>query len=255
METWVLLVDHKFRAIGQSFSVNTTVQDNIGELREKALKKLLRTDLAAPSLTVWKTKGTKIIDETTFERTEEILRSIDVDDNDTIEEVRSMAKVANLGLSNGQHLLMRLPGASCVSTAIGCFLILGIAVTSSEDGALGDPITSKLNTAYKDLFLYAHTKGKFIEDDFHLNDVMVENSRVPEFVQKYEEMLCRKRKVPDEVRSFCILSCFRLLTAEVRCARLRRLWAKRFSRSILIVQRRIPLGPLTLPTYSRFSTL
>jgi hypothetical protein len=122
------------------------------------------------------------------------------------------------------------------------------------DDPLGDPITSNLDLAYKEIFLYAHIKGKFIAGDFDLNSVIMDdNSNVPEFVQKHEDMLGQKRKVPDDVSYFCIY-CLRLLTAEASCVRLRRTWVKRFSRNILIVRQRIPLSPLPLLTDSRLTT-
>ena len=75
------------------------------------------------------------------------------------------------------------------------------------DDPLGDPITSNLDPAYKEIFLYAHIKGKFTAEDFDLNSVIMDdNSNVPEFVQKHEDMLGRKRKVPDEVNHAITLS-------------------------------------------------
>ncbi|KAF8468574.1 kinase-like domain-containing protein [Russula ochroleuca] len=71
------------------------------------------------------------------------------------------------------------------------------------DDPLGDPITSNLDLAYKDIFLHAHNKGKFTAEDFDLNNVIMDdNSKVPEFVQKHEEMMGRKRKVPDNLPTF-----------------------------------------------------
>jgi hypothetical protein len=117
-KTWFLLVDSKFRAIGDCFVVEASSHELVAILKDEVKKKkqidLVHVD--ADHLIIWKTKGTKIIDETTFERTEEILRSIDVDDNDTIEKVRSMAKVANLGLSKTQVLLVQQPGTSSICT-------------------------------------------------------------------------------------------------------------------------------------------
>ena len=204
-KTRVLFVDHKFQAIGKSFKVITGVQDEIEDLKEKAIKKS-GIDATVTFVSVW--RGTVIIDETaTPERLAELLRNV----KDEVTEVVETVKVASLGLSNGQVLLMqvmRRRGTSCVSTAFGCVLILGIAVTPGEDDALGDPITSNLNPAYKDSFLYAQTKGKFVDRDFVSNDLMVENGEVPEFIRKYEEMLGRKRKVLDDVRCFRIVLCF-----------------------------------------------
>jgi hypothetical protein len=37
-KTWVFLVDHKFKAIGSCFPVNTTVHDTVYDLKERARK-------------------------------------------------------------------------------------------------------------------------------------------------------------------------------------------------------------------------
>ncbi|KAH9995503.1 hypothetical protein BJV77DRAFT_222440 [Russula vinacea] len=192
----VLFVDHEFQAIGKSFKVITAAQDEIEDLKEKAIKKS-GIDVTVTFVSVW--TSTLIIDETvTPERLAELLRNV----KDEATEVHETVKVAGLGLTNGQVLLMQVMRRH--------------ALALSEIDALGDPITSSLNPAYKDSILYAHTKGKFIDSDFVSNDVVVENDEVPEFVRKYEEMLSRKRKVLDNVRCFRILSCCRLLTDEVR---------------------------------------
>ena len=260
-KTWVFFVDYKFKAIGSIFSVNTTAQDTVFDLKEKAIK-VSRKKIVVMDTFMWKTKGTMVIDpETTPKRLEEILRNINVRDKNTIEQVLEIVKVKSLALSSGQVLLMQVPGtSSCTYTTIGYVLTLGIG--DGERDANG-ATTSDLDPAYKDTILHALTKGKFIEGDFSANYVADETSEVPEFVRKYEEMLGRKRKVLVDVRCFRILSCFRLLTDEVRC----RLWIKRFSTSTLIVrqrirqrvqwrvQRRIPPGPLPLPTDSRLNIL
>ncbi|KAH9039479.1 hypothetical protein EDB83DRAFT_1719969 [Lactarius deliciosus] len=112
-ETWLLLVDYNFQALGDFFSVDTiSGDDNINDLKKKAKEKrqvaLARVDAA--NLTVWKTKGTMAIDESNFDRFVKILKGIDVNDKDTIEKLSVRTRVADLGLSNGQTLLVRMPG-------------------------------------------------------------------------------------------------------------------------------------------------
>jgi hypothetical protein len=215
-KTWVLLVNRNFQASGKTIQVNTAAQDNINDLKEKTIKKLqsVRTDLSAAYLSVWKTKGSKIIETTNVKRVNEILKSIDIEDEDTIEELDEGDQVVSLGLSNRQVLLMQPCGTSSCSTATGCVLILGIAVTTNEDGTLEAPIKFNLNLEYKDMFLHAHVKGDFIDDDFDSNDVATDDGEVPEFVQKYQEMLGRKRKVPDNVSCFQYLI---VLSTSDRC--------------------------------------
>ena len=116
-KTWFFLVNHKFQALGECFLVNTSGRDLIENLKKK-VKKERRNALAnvdAADLTVW--KSTINIDETiTSERMAEILRNINVDDKNTIEKVGSYVQMSNLGLSDGQTLLVQLPGTSRAST-------------------------------------------------------------------------------------------------------------------------------------------
>ncbi|KAF8480135.1 hypothetical protein DFH94DRAFT_692479 [Russula ochroleuca] len=172
--TWVILVDHKFQALGHCFQINTSGHNLIDDLK-KEVKKERQIDLAAADLTIWKTKGTKIIDKTTLNRLAEILMGIKVDDKDTIEIASEMDELSDITLSKTQVLLVQ-PHAD----------------------PLGVPITSNLDLTYKDTFLYAHTNGTFTVADIQVID---DNGKVPEFVQKHEKMLGRKQKVPDNMRA------------------------------------------------------
>jgi hypothetical protein len=121
-ETWLVLVDHKFRALGDCFWVQA---DNIHNLKMQ-VKELWANDLArvhAAKLSVWKTKGTMIINESTFHVLEDILRKINISDKNTIEELSGCESVADLGLSDGQMLLVQLPvpGASYFSLPLAVF--------------------------------------------------------------------------------------------------------------------------------------
>ncbi|KAI9459836.1 hypothetical protein BJY52DRAFT_1264037 [Lactarius psammicola] len=118
------------------------------------------------------------------ERSAEILRSINVDDKDTIEELGASEVVADLELSDGQILLIRMP-----------------ATTPNRVNIIKNPIRSKVDQEYQVLFLHAHTKGRFTEDDFFRNQVAdVNEGKVPEFVEKYEKMLGQKRRVTSDMR-------------------------------------------------------
>ena len=79
----------------------------------------------ANDLAVWKTKGTMIINKSFPRLLPEILRKIDVDNKNHIEKPSVREQVAELRLSDGQILLVRLPGMSCIFTAVGsgCILI------------------------------------------------------------------------------------------------------------------------------------
>ena len=190
--------------------VTSSSQDHVDDLKKK-VKKVLEDDEDLPPaqiiprrIKVWKTKGRKIINKDTSKNVAEILKNIDTSDSDIIEIVGELDRLADLGLSDNQVLL-----AHCLvrhAFYSSCVLILGIAVKLSGDNPVRDRITSNLSLEYVDIFLKAHAKGKFTDDDLQLNHVRVEGNKVPKFVQKYEEMLGRKRKVIGEVRCFRILS-------------------------------------------------
>jgi hypothetical protein len=97
---WLLLVDHKFEALGRCFSVRTSQAEGIADLKDKvkeeAPETLSRARVDPCQLSVWKTKGANIIDESTLECLTEILGRIDVRDQDTIEELRGRKRIADL---------------------------------------------------------------------------------------------------------------------------------------------------------------
>jgi len=106
IKLWVLLVDHKFQAIGDFFPVDTS--DNIHHLKMK-VKEERQNDLAhvdVSTLTVWMTKGTMIINKPSFECLAEILGNINIHDKDTIKKLDGFMWVVDLGLADGQTLLV-----------------------------------------------------------------------------------------------------------------------------------------------------
>ncbi|KAI9439815.1 hypothetical protein H4582DRAFT_2128264 [Lactarius indigo] len=77
--------------------------------------------------------------------------------------------------------------------------IARLAIAVKLNG-VGNPITSQVDPEYEDCFLRAHTKGKFTKEDIALNGIVDANvGEVPEFVEKYERTLDRKRKVADNL--------------------------------------------------------
>lgn len=182
----------------------------IDDLKQKVKESISRVHADRDQLTVWETKGEKIINNSTSKkRLAEILKSIDVDDEDAIEEINESQELAELKLPNGQTLLVRLPGSSRISTAVGCILIQAILGDRLKELA-GSVIVSKVdeNYKYKDLFLRAETKGKFSSGDIELNEIMFvdeNNPRDPQFVKDFEKILSRKRKLDPNVSCFCIL--------------------------------------------------
>jgi hypothetical protein len=123
--TGVLLVDLNFQALAPRFVVETTSDACIMVLKENA-QEIRPDELSSfdrPELSVWKIKGDKIIENLTPRELSEILGRIDVNDEDTIEEVDEDENVANLGLSHSETLLLQLPGTSHISTIAACVLI------------------------------------------------------------------------------------------------------------------------------------
>lgn len=135
---------------------------------KKKVKEERRIDLAhvdAAGLTVWKTKGAIVTNKLTSKRLAETLRSINIDDEDTIEELSECEEVAGLGLSNGQILLVQRPPVKL-------------------DGVVD---LSEVDREYEDLFLQASTKGNFKEEDIDSNGIVdASMDKAPEFVQKHE---------------------------------------------------------------------
>ncbi|KAI9434081.1 hypothetical protein H4582DRAFT_2184736 [Lactarius indigo] len=120
MKIWLLLVNHKFQAMGNRFDVDSTSDDdNINTLKTKVKKEkpeaLSRTHVDPSDLTVWKTKGEMVINESNFERLAEILGSINVNNKDAIEKLSELKRVANLGLSRDQTLLVQLPDPKVIT--------------------------------------------------------------------------------------------------------------------------------------------
>jgi hypothetical protein len=97
------LVDHKFQVIGRRFSVWTSdvIIDSLKKVREEWPNTLFHVDAAR--LTVWKTKGA-IINNSTSKQLAEILRGINVNDEDIIEVLDEAKRVADLGLSDVRAL-------------------------------------------------------------------------------------------------------------------------------------------------------
>lgn len=123
----VILVDHKFQALGRRFVVETAQDDLLFHLITKVKEKRHRYfsghDTYISELAVWRTKGENVINKFNYKRLAEILRSINIHDEDTTKKLPEDLKVADLGLSNGETLLVQMPGTLRISTIFGCVLI------------------------------------------------------------------------------------------------------------------------------------
>ncbi|KAH9052031.1 hypothetical protein EDB83DRAFT_2521899 [Lactarius deliciosus] len=185
-KTWLLPVDHTFQTtIGSRFSVLTSGEEDVETLKAKVMEKKENnpafTYVSASGLSVWKTKGELVIDKVTIkESLGDILFSIDVHNKDTIEELDEEEQVANLELSEGQILLVRLPAS---------------AISSTKSPSSGDSLTSEVATKYEEISIIAETKGEFTEGDFDSNRIKEAPQNVPAFVKTHETILARKRKV------------------------------------------------------------
>ena len=123
--TSVVLVDHDFKAPTHYFLVETTPNDLIFHLQRKVkeerpdeLSRYRRSDIR-----VWKSMGTLTINPSSEGRLLEILNAIDVDNAATIQQLPERLKLADLGLSEFQTLLVQLPGTSHIFTIAGRGLI------------------------------------------------------------------------------------------------------------------------------------
>lgn len=119
MKIWTLIVQPDFQACGRPFSFDIDPFLNVHQMKEKVKEE--RTDILAQvdaaDITVWKTTGEMTL-IASDKRWEEIFKKIDVNDENTIEDLPEAQVVANLGLSEGQILLVQMMvGTSCFSTA------------------------------------------------------------------------------------------------------------------------------------------
>ena len=151
-----------------------------------------------------------VINHSTAKFLEHMLRGINVDDMDTIQRVFEHVKVANLQLSEGETLLVRVPCTSRISipTTIRCVLIQVIddgsddvpEVASNEDRSVSQLVTSPVHPDYE-VILRATTKGIFTKVDIDLNDTEVAHpSEVTQHVLKFETRLSPKRR-PKNIQS------------------------------------------------------
>ncbi|KAH9176203.1 hypothetical protein EDB89DRAFT_2066023 [Lactarius sanguifluus] len=182
-KTWLLPVNHTFQTtIGSRFSVLTFGEEDVETLKEKVMEKKQNnpafTHVSASDLSVWKTKGELVINKVTIkESLVDILSGINIHNKDTIEELDEDEQVADLELSEGQILLVRLP-----------------AISSTNYPSSGESLASEVAPKYEDFFIMAETKGEFTEGDFDLNRIKEARQSVPAFVKTHETILARKRK-------------------------------------------------------------
>ena len=111
------------------------------------------SNVDAASFTVWKTKGAMIINKLTVQQLAELLRGIDINDEDTIGQLDGAELVAKLGLSDGQ--LVRLPGTSDISTTIGCVPIAVMIITRQKQSAMKPGCVPRVfhTASHADLYL------------------------------------------------------------------------------------------------------
>ena len=111
---WILLVDHMFQAISPRFHIDAASVDNVESLKEMAREKrpvaFLRADANPACCTVWRAKGELVINNSTIDNLEQILRSINDCDEETIEDLEEAEEVASLQLSDSEVLLLQMPG-------------------------------------------------------------------------------------------------------------------------------------------------
>ncbi|KAH9003085.1 hypothetical protein EDB86DRAFT_122144 [Lactarius hatsudake] len=188
MKTWFLLIDHNFKVVGDAFSVDSTGDSTIEDLKERAKEKMPEdlSHIAPIQLTVW-----RCIDPTFFNfRNRKVLAGqiSDVFSNERVEPLGGIETIAELNIPKKEILLVTLPGQPVVAS-----------------GQVGAPITSQVDREYEHCFLKAHSKGGFTEADIQFNGIMDRDNDnddrdAPEFVKKYKQMLARKRKVADNMR-------------------------------------------------------
>ena len=121
-----------------------------------------------------------------------------------LKQVNVTEVIGDLKLGRTEVLLVKVPdklneppGASPISTAVGCILI------QAEDNQIGRSMKSKMKQEYEHFIIQVNEKGKFREDNIEMNQVVDEYGEVPKFVGDLEEFLARKRK-----GNFDVVGCF-----------------------------------------------
>ncbi|KAF8258395.1 hypothetical protein EI94DRAFT_1140636 [Lactarius quietus] len=188
------------------------------------VKEMWNDDFDIPqiaALTVWKTKGKKLINKSNLERLADRLGSFGVDDKDTIqvEELGDEDRVADLGLSVDQTLLVQLPGTSHISTIVD-FVLIPVITFATQAISIGARVASKVDEEFShfNCLLQAETKGNFMADDIDLNRICPDYGEGPKFVKDYEELLSRKRRVAHNMRPFAEMLIDKPLFDEYFCS-------------------------------------
>ena len=121
---WILIVDHMFQAISLRFHIDAASVDNVESLKEMAREKrpiaFFRADADTACCTVWRTKGELVINNSTIDNLEQVLRNISDCNEETIEDLEEAEEVASLQLSDSEVLLLQMPGIPriFISTAL-----------------------------------------------------------------------------------------------------------------------------------------
>ena len=111
---WLHLVDHKFQALEHCFEIETTIDDDIFDLKYKVEAKKPEIfsyyDIDPRCLTVWKMEGELVHNRSTAKCQEKMLEKLNFNDKDTIQMLDEDVTVAELQLPDCQILLIQLPG-------------------------------------------------------------------------------------------------------------------------------------------------
>ena len=118
IEVQCLLIDHERKpAFGDVFSVeihsNAPIAKLTDAIKESTARRptLRHMDIDAPMLTVWRCLSQKLL--STMNRTQlgKKLHDIDLTDETEVEELAAGVTIKNLHLSDGEVLLIEVPGA------------------------------------------------------------------------------------------------------------------------------------------------
>lgn len=111
--TGVVIVNIKFEALTSRFVVKTTPEDTVDSLKLKVQEKRHGVGHShVTNMTVWLPKGSKKIMVLTPKRMAQALASIDTDNAEHIRVLGDGSKVANLGMSEDETLIVQLLGES-----------------------------------------------------------------------------------------------------------------------------------------------
>ena len=198
---WYILVDKDKNLIGNVSHVAAV--NAIWELKDsiKAIESPFLQDVQSSRIRVWRCPDYTFDDDDSQLLSRKIKEAFSTNQVKHLSEMRT---IAELKLIESEVLLVEvpvrageLPGKSRIFSVIGRVPLQLIGMDS-----FGEPMASKVGREYEQLVLRVRNKGKFMESDITLNELVLDAVQIPGFVEELEKTLGGKRKAAENVACF-----------------------------------------------------